>query len=115
MRGEVAVIGGGSVGAIENGKKVWQQVDQHLDQSAGRRRGGTMNAEMIVALRRSNKSGEATLVREQRASRERRAIGLRKRSSCTRNPSLRKAPWNMARFFPFTRSAARNTMVGDAP
>jgi hypothetical protein len=48
MRVEVAVVGGGSVGAIENGKEVGQQIDQHLDQSAGRRRDGTMDAKMIV-------------------------------------------------------------------
>jgi hypothetical protein len=56
VRGEVAVVGSGSVSAIENGKEIWQQVDQHLDQSAGRRRGGTMDAEMIVVARRWNKS-----------------------------------------------------------
>ena len=43
--GEVALVGGGAVGAVENSKKIGQQVDQHLDQSAGRRRGGTMDAE----------------------------------------------------------------------
>ena len=45
VRGEVAFVGGGSVGASENGKEIRQQIDQHLDQSAGRRRGGTMDAE----------------------------------------------------------------------
>jgi hypothetical protein len=61
VRGEVAVVGVGSVGAIENGKEIWQQVDQHLDQSAGRRRGGTMDAEMIVVARRWNKSDSSLL------------------------------------------------------
>ena len=56
VRCEVAIVRCGSVGAIENGKKVRQQVDQHLDQSAGRRRGGTMDAEMIVVARRRNKT-----------------------------------------------------------
>jgi hypothetical protein len=45
VRGEVALIGGCSVGARKDGEEVRQQVDQHLDQSAGRRRGGTMDAE----------------------------------------------------------------------
>ena len=45
MRGEVTFVGGGAVGAIENREEIRQQVDQHLDQSAGRRRGGMMNAE----------------------------------------------------------------------
>jgi hypothetical protein len=60
MRGEVAVVSGGSVGAIEDGKKIWQQVDEHLDQSAGRRRDGTMDAEMIVVAREWNKSNSAS-------------------------------------------------------
>ena len=69
MRGEVVVIGGGSVGAIEYGKEVWQQVDQHLDQSAGRRRGGTMDAEMIVVARRWNKSDSKSLGAQSRTPR----------------------------------------------
>ena len=56
VRGEVAFVGGGSVGAFENGKEIRYEVDQHLDQGAGRRRGGTMDAEMIVVARWWNKS-----------------------------------------------------------
>ena len=33
--GEVALVGGDAVGAVENGEEIRQQIDQHFDQVAG--------------------------------------------------------------------------------
>ena len=105
MRGEVVVIGGGSVGAIEYGKEVWQQVDQHLDQSAGRRRGGTMDAEMIVVAERWNKTTCLEMERRKRVV----ECAVRAGDGRTGERHLRslgKRQPQMARFFPFESSAA---------
>jgi hypothetical protein len=109
MSGEVAVVGGGSVGAIKNRKKVGQQVNQHLDQSAGRRRDGTKDAEMIVVPRRWNKSDD----REGKRGRVRRTAVARSGNTSPYVVSGTRS--GLGTLLPFRPNSSTLHMVGDAP
>jgi hypothetical protein len=45
MGGEVTLVGGEAVGAIDNGKKIWQQIDQHSTGAREGRRDAFIEAE----------------------------------------------------------------------